>query len=99
MKTFTAILSIAIAAAAVDATAVVREAKEVHVANGPGGVAGLQSAVDTSLHLVDVMVETYSKAECCNQTPCFIGCPVQGVPRVGFILFLREKPDSLTSSS
>ncbi|KAK1447169.1 hypothetical protein CMEL01_09008 [Colletotrichum melonis] len=40
----------------------------------------------TALYVSDKLVQAFlkdsSEGNCCNETPCFIGCPVEGVFRV-----------------
>ncbi|KAK0369668.1 hypothetical protein CLIM01_12980 [Colletotrichum limetticola] len=50
----------------------------------------------TALYVPDKLVQAFlkdsSEGNCCNETPCFIGCPVEGVFRVSCLfcfLFLR----------
>jgi len=43
----------------------------------------LADQVASTNQLVSAMVEGFAQnAQCCDATPCFIGCPVGGVPRV-----------------
>ncbi|KAH7054836.1 hypothetical protein BKA57DRAFT_236319 [Linnemannia elongata] len=47
------------------------------------GVETLANDVNKANQLVTAMAEEFAKDSntCCNQTPCFIGCPVGGIPR------------------
>ena len=45
----------------------------------------LADQVALTNQLVSAMVEGFARnAQCCDRTPCFIGCPVDGAPRVSF---------------
>jgi hypothetical protein len=58
---------------------------EVHVStDGESDLDQLRSGVSIANSLVAVMAEEFSNGDCCNQTPCFIGCPVGGKPLVSF---------------
>lgn len=52
----------------------------------------------TALYVPDKLVQAFlkdsSEGNCCNETPCFIGCPVDGVFRVGypFLVFTIQSP-------
>ncbi|KAF9989276.1 hypothetical protein BGZ80_007405, partial [Entomortierella chlamydospora] len=42
---------------------------------GPG--VSLANEVSNAENLISTMAQEYAAgAQCCNQTPCFIGCPV-----------------------
>jgi len=63
----------------------VSELAEVHVStDGESDLDKLRSGVSIANSLVAVMAEEFSNGDCCNQTPCFIGCPVGGKPLVSF---------------
>jgi hypothetical protein len=59
---------------------------EVHIStDGESDLDKLKTGVSISNQLVGAMAEAFtSGAVCCDTTPCFIGCPVGGIPRVSF---------------
>lgn len=86
MKTFAAVVTLFFVASQVQGSPSnvhqARAAQEIHVQADVPSVEGLERAVSTAANQVAIMTEQYSNAICCNKTPCFIGCPVDGVPRV-----------------
>ncbi|KAK1543750.1 hypothetical protein CPAR01_04383 [Colletotrichum paranaense] len=52
----------------------------------------------TALYVPDKLVQAFlkdsSEGNCCNETPCFIGCPVEGVFRVSCLFSGVEKVQS-----
>lgn len=84
MKTFTALLLLVPAFVLASPTQ-----NEIHISSKTGAetpsVEQLAETVSTANQFLSFMTEQYVvSTECCNQTPCFIGCPVGGVPRVSF---------------
>lgn len=84
MKTFTTLLFLAPALVLASPTQ-----NEVYILSKAGTatpeVNELAQSVSNANKFVSLMAEHYTNAaECCNQTPCFVGCPVGGVPRVSF---------------
>lgn len=101
MKSFAAVLALIHVAIHVQASPSniheVRASQEVHAyPNERPSIEGLQTAAGVAASLVAVMTQEYSSAICCNQTPCFIGCPVNGIPRVSFHSSCLPKIESLT---
>jgi hypothetical protein len=46
----------------------------------------LGDTVALAMTFLGLMAESYAKGkQCCDQTPCFIGCPISGEPRVGLL--------------
>jgi hypothetical protein len=78
MKTFTTMLLLVPAFVLASPTQ-----NEIHVSGVTPDIDTLANSVSTGNEFLAFMAEQYAKgAQCCDQTPCFIGCPVGGVPRV-----------------
>jgi hypothetical protein len=83
MKTFTTLLLL------IPAFVLASPAQnEIHISKAGAvtpDVNSLAEAASTANQFLAFMTEEYAKgAACCDQTPCFMGCPVGGVPRVSF---------------